>query len=57
MSNERKLELLTLKIKKLIKDKKVLAKEKALLKYQIDFIRQQNLSTNTPEKRSRLFGW
>jgi hypothetical protein len=57
MTNERKLELLTLRIEKLIKDKRILTKENALLRYQIDLIRQNSLPVDTPERRSRLFGW
>lgn len=57
MTNERKLELLTLRIQKLIKDKRILAKENALLRYQLELIRQQSLPVETPERRSRLFGW
>jgi hypothetical protein len=57
MTNERKLELLTLRIQKLIKDKRILTKENALLRYQIDLIRQNSLPVDTPERRSRLFGW
>lgn len=57
MTNTRRLELLTLKVKKLIKDNKTLVAENALLRYQIDLIRQQSLAVDTPEKRSRLFGW
>jgi hypothetical protein len=57
MTNERRLELLTLRIQKLIKDKRILAKENALLRYQLELIRQQSLPVETPEKRSRLFGW
>lgn len=57
MTNERRLELLTLRIQKLIKDKRILAKENALLRYQLELIRQQSLPVETPERRSRLFGW
>jgi hypothetical protein len=57
MTNERKLELLALRIQKLIKDKRILTKENALLRYQIDLIRQNCLPVDTPERRSRLFGW
>lgn len=57
MTNERKLELSTLRIQKLIKDKRILTKENALLRYQLELIRQQSLPVETPERRSRLFGW
>lgn len=57
MTNERKIYLMHLKVQKLIRDKRILAKENALLRYQIDLIRQQSLQCDTPEKRSRLFGW
>ena len=57
MTNEQRLKLLTLKIEKLIKDKRILAKENALLRYQLELIRQQSLPVETPERRSRLFGW
>ena len=57
MTNKRRLELLTLRIQKLIKDKRILAKENALLRYQLELIRQQSLPVETPERRSRLFGW
>ena len=57
MTNKRRLELLTLRIQKLIKDKRILAKENALLRYQLELIRQQSSPVETPERRSRLFGW
>ena len=57
MTNEQRLKLLTLKIEKLIKDKRILTKENALLRYQLELIRQQSLPVETPERRSRLFGW
>ncbi|MGL5836790.1 MAG: hypothetical protein ACRC1Z_26700 [Waterburya sp.] len=57
MSIERRLELLTLRIQKLIKDKRILTKENALLRYQLELIRASSLPCDTPEKRSRLFGW
>jgi hypothetical protein len=57
MTDERKLILLNLRIQKLIKDKRILTKENALLRYQINLIRQDSLPLETPERRSRLFGW
>lgn len=57
MTIERRLELSTLRIQKLIKDKRILTKENALLRYQLELIRASSLPVETPERRSRLFGW
>jgi hypothetical protein len=57
MTDERKIYLLNLRIQKLIRDKQVLTKENALLRYQINFVQEQSLAVKTTKRKSHLFGW